>query len=175
MRHEGKRLSATSVSDEQLIDLRRRLAATRWPDKETVADQSQGVPLATIQQLAHYWQTDYDWRKVEARLNALPQFITGIDGLDIHFIHVRSRHENAFPLIVTHGWPGSLSWPAPLPTFRSWSRTRANTHRPAAGGSANSTTANLPTRRCTRPAFPATSPPKIATLSSPVTHLEGRT
>jgi pimeloyl-ACP methyl ester carboxylesterase len=97
-----------SVPDEQLVDLRRRIAATRWPDKETVADQSQGVPLATIQQLAHYWQTDYDWRKVEARLNALPQFITEIHGLDIHFVHVRSKHENALPLIVTHGWPGSI-------------------------------------------------------------------
>jgi pimeloyl-ACP methyl ester carboxylesterase len=94
--------------DEALADLRRRLAATRWPDKETVADESQGVPLATLQELVRYWQTDYDWRKVEARLNALPQFVTEIDGLDIHFIHVRSKHENALPLIVTHGWPGSV-------------------------------------------------------------------
>jgi pimeloyl-ACP methyl ester carboxylesterase len=94
--------------DEALGDLRRRIAATRWPDKETVADQSQGVQLATVQQLAQYWQTGYDWRKVEARLNAVPQFITEIDGLDIHFIHVRSKHENALPLIVTHGWPGSI-------------------------------------------------------------------
>jgi pimeloyl-ACP methyl ester carboxylesterase len=91
-----------------LADLRRRIAATRWPDKETVADHTQGVPLATAQRLAQYWQSDYDWRKVEARLNALPQFITEIDGLDIHFIHVRSKHENALPLIVTHGWPGSI-------------------------------------------------------------------
>src|ERR1019366_2925853 len=96
------------VPEADLIDLRRRLAATRWPEQETVADQSQGVQLATIKQLARYWQTDYDWRKVEARLNALPQFMTEIDGLDIHFIHVRSRHENALPLIVTHGWPGSI-------------------------------------------------------------------
>ena len=96
------------VPEADLIDLRRRLAATRWPEQETVADQSQGVQLATIKQLARYWQTDYDWRKVEARLNALPQFMTEIDGLDIHFIHVRSRHENALPLIVTHGWPGSV-------------------------------------------------------------------
>ena len=97
-----------SVPEEQLVDLRRRIAATRWPDKETVVDQSQGVQLATMQQLVHYWQTDYDWRKVETRLNALPQFITEIDGLDIHFVHVRSKHENALPLIVTHGWPGSI-------------------------------------------------------------------
>jgi hypothetical protein len=96
------------VPEADLMDLRRRLAATRWPEQETVADQSQGVQLATIKQLVSYWQTDYDWRKVEARLNALPQFITEIDGLDIHFIHVRSKHENALPLIVTHGWPGSV-------------------------------------------------------------------
>jgi pimeloyl-ACP methyl ester carboxylesterase len=97
-----------SVSEDALVDLRRRIAATRWPDKETVANQSQGVQLATLQELAHYWQTGYDWRKVEARLNALPQFMTNIDGLDIHFIHVRSKHDNALPLIVTHGWPGSV-------------------------------------------------------------------
>jgi hypothetical protein len=96
------------IPEEQLLDLRRRVAATRWPERETVADASQGVPLATMQQLAGYWATDYDWRKVEAKLNALPQFITEIDGLDIHFIHVRSKHENALPLIVTHGWPGSI-------------------------------------------------------------------
>ena len=97
-----------SVPEEQLADLRRRIAATRWPDKETVTDPSQGVQLATIQELARYWQTDHDWRKIEAKLNALPQFITEIDGLDIHFIHVRSKHDNALPLIVTHGWPGSI-------------------------------------------------------------------
>jgi pimeloyl-ACP methyl ester carboxylesterase len=91
-----------------LVDLRRRLEETRLPENETVADFSQGVPLKTIQQLLRYWQTDYDWRKVEKRLNAVPNFITEIDGLDIHFIHVRSRHENALPLIVTHGWPGSV-------------------------------------------------------------------
>jgi pimeloyl-ACP methyl ester carboxylesterase len=94
--------------EERLIDLRERVLATRWPDRETVANPSQGVQLATIQQLAQYWSTEYDWRKVEARLNALPQFVTEIDGLDIHFIHVRSEHENALPLIVTHGWPGSI-------------------------------------------------------------------
>ena len=97
-----------NVPEEALVDLRRRLAATRWPEKETVDDDSQGVPLATIQELVRYWQTEYDWRKVEARLNAVPQFITEIDGLDIHFIHVRSKHDNASPLIVTRGWPGSV-------------------------------------------------------------------
>jgi pimeloyl-ACP methyl ester carboxylesterase len=96
------------VSDEALSDLRRRLQMARWPEKEPVADQSQGVQLATIQALARYWATEYDWRKVEAQLNTLPQFITTIDGLDIHFIHVRSKHPNALPLIVTHGWPGSI-------------------------------------------------------------------
>jgi pimeloyl-ACP methyl ester carboxylesterase len=96
------------VPEEALEDLRRRIAATNWPEQETVADQSQGVPLAMIQKLARYWATDYDWRTVEAELNALPQFITEIDGLDIHFIHVRSQHEDALPLIVNHGWPGSI-------------------------------------------------------------------
>src|ERR687893_378315 len=96
------------VTDAELTDLRQRIVATRWPEKETVTDQSQGVPLATMQKLAHYWATEYDWRNVEARLNALPNFITEIDGLDIHFIHVRSKHENALPVIVTHGWPGSI-------------------------------------------------------------------
>jgi hypothetical protein len=96
------------IPDEALDDLRRRIAATQWPEQETVGDQSQGVPLATIQKLARYWMTDYDWRKCEATLNALPQFITEIDGLDIHFIHVRSQHEDALPLIVNHGWPGSI-------------------------------------------------------------------
>ncbi|MDA9405856.1 epoxide hydrolase family protein [Bradyrhizobium sp. CCBAU 45384] len=97
-----------NIPEEALIDLRRRINATRWPEQETVADDSQGVPLAILQELARYWATDYDWRKIEARLNALPQFITEIDGLDIHFIHVRSKHDNALPLIVTHGWPGSV-------------------------------------------------------------------
>jgi pimeloyl-ACP methyl ester carboxylesterase len=96
------------VPEADLVDLRRRLAAVRWPDKETVADDTQGVPLATIQELVRHWQADYDWRKVEARLNALPQFITEIDGVDIHFIHVRSKHDHALPMIVTHGWPGSI-------------------------------------------------------------------
>jgi pimeloyl-ACP methyl ester carboxylesterase len=96
------------VPEEELDDLRRRIAATRWPEQETVRDQSQGVQLATIQALARYWATDYDLRRFEARLNAVPQFMTEIDGLDIHFIHVRSPHENALPLIITHGWPGSV-------------------------------------------------------------------
>src|SRR6202035_2686818 len=95
------------VAEADLVDLRRRLAATKWPDRELVADPSQGVQLATMQKLVAYWASDHDWRKVEARLNALPQFITEIDGLDIHFIHVHSKHGNALPLIVTHGWPGS--------------------------------------------------------------------
>ncbi len=96
------------VPEEELVELRRRIAATRWPEKEPVADQSQGVQLATIQALARYWETEYDFRRLEARLNALPQFMTEIDGLDIHFIHVRSSHENALPLVITHGWPGSV-------------------------------------------------------------------
>src|SRR5918994_2526721 len=94
------------VPEEDLLDLRRRIAATRWPERETVDDNSQGVRLATIRELARYWETDYDLRRFETRLNALPQFMTEIDGLDIHFIHVRSPHENALPLIITHGWPG---------------------------------------------------------------------
>ncbi|MFD7232810.1 epoxide hydrolase family protein [Streptomyces sp. NPDC059881] len=94
--------------ERDLVDLRRRIVSTRWPDHENVADHSQGVPRATMQELARYWASEYDWRKVETRLNALPQFITEIDGLDIHFIHVRSKHKNALPLIVTHGWPGSV-------------------------------------------------------------------
>jgi pimeloyl-ACP methyl ester carboxylesterase len=96
------------VPEAELTELRRRIQATVWPDRETVTDATQGVQLATIQALARYWATDYDWRKVEARLNALPNFTTEIDGLDIHFIHVRSKHENALPVIVTHGWPGSI-------------------------------------------------------------------
>ena len=96
------------MPDEAIADLRRRTAATRWPSKELVADRSQGVQLATIQELVSYWATDYDWRKAEAKLNALPQFTTEIDGANIHFIHVKSEHENALPLIMTHGWPGSV-------------------------------------------------------------------
>ena len=96
------------IPEEKLAELRRRIAATRWPSKELVADRSQGVQLATMQALARYWETEYDWRKAEAKLNALPQFTTGLDGPDIHFIHVKSAHEHALPLIMTHGWPGSV-------------------------------------------------------------------
>jgi pimeloyl-ACP methyl ester carboxylesterase len=97
-----------NFSEKELVDLRRRVRETRWPDKETVRDDTQGVPLKTMKELARYWEKDYDWRKVEKKLNSYPHFITTINGLDIHFIHVRSRHENALPLIVTHGWPGSI-------------------------------------------------------------------
>src|SRR5687767_11616180 len=97
-----------SVPEADLTDLRRRITATKFPERQTVNDMSQGVPLTTVEKLARYWATEYDWRKVEVRLNALPQFITKIDGLDIHFIHVRSKHENALPIIVSHGWPGSF-------------------------------------------------------------------
>ena len=96
------------IPEEDLAELRRRIAVTRWPSKELIEDRSQGVQLATVQELARYWTTDYDWRKAEAKLNALPQFTTEIDGVEIHFIHVRSEHENALPLIMTHGWPGSV-------------------------------------------------------------------
>src|SRR4029453_10204308 len=96
------------IPEEELAELRRRIEATRWPSKELVADRSQGVQLATLQALAGYWTTDYDWRKAEAKLKAVPQFTTEIDGVEIHFIHVKSRHENALPLIMTHGWPGSV-------------------------------------------------------------------
>src|SRR3954467_6497453 len=104
----GIRPFHVKVPEEALADLRRRLAATRWPSRELVEDRSQGVQLATMQELARYWTTEYDWRKCEARLNALPQFTIEIDGVDIHFIHVRSPYENALPLIMTHGWPGSV-------------------------------------------------------------------
>ena len=97
-----------TIPEKQLAELRRKIADTRWPTKELVGDRSQGVQLATVKALAHYWATDYDWRKAEARLNALPQFVTKIDGVDIHFIHAKSRHENAMPLVMTHGWPGSV-------------------------------------------------------------------
>src|SRR5258705_6651974 len=97
-----------NIPDAELTELRRRINATKWPERETVTDSSQGVQLATIQALARYWATDYDWRKCEAKLKALPNFITEIDGLDIHFIHVRSKHDNALPLIVTPRWPSSV-------------------------------------------------------------------
>jgi hypothetical protein len=97
-----------NIPDAALTDLRQRIVATRWPDKETVTDRTQGVKLEQIQNLVKYWGSDYDWRKAEAKLNALPQFVTHIDGLDIHFIHVRSKNPNALPIILTHGWPGSI-------------------------------------------------------------------
>jgi len=106
--HAIRPFGKVNFPEAELTELRRRINATRWPDRETVTDASQGVQLATTQALAKYWAKEYDWRKVEARLNALPQFVTEIDGLDIHFIHVRSKHKNALPLIVTHGWPGSI-------------------------------------------------------------------
>jgi len=104
----GIRRFQVNIPEADLVDLRRRIKATRWPTKELVSNRSQGVQLATLRELARYWSTEYDWRKCEARLNALPQFTTEIDGVEIHFIHVRSRHENALPLIMTHGWPGSV-------------------------------------------------------------------
>src|SRR5215467_6359022 len=97
-----------NAPEAELVELRKRINATIWPERETVTDDSQGVQLATMQKLARYWATDHDWRKCEAKLNALPQFMTEIDGLDIHFLHVRSKHENALPIIITHGWPGSV-------------------------------------------------------------------
>lgn len=105
---ESIRAFKVNIPEKQLIDLKRRILATQWPDRETVSDNSQGVPLALLQEMAEYWAKGYDWRKLEKKLNALPQFITTIDGLDIHYIHVRSKHKNALPVIVTHGWPGSL-------------------------------------------------------------------
>ena len=104
----GVRSFHLDIPEEQLAELRDRIAATRWPTKELVTDRSQGVQLATLKELTRYWETEYDWRKAEAKLNALPQFTTEIDGVDIHFIHVKSEHENALPLIMTHGWPGSV-------------------------------------------------------------------
>src|SRR5215212_9960645 len=107
-RGEAIRPFTVNIPEGEIDELRRRIAATRWPDRETVSDQSQGIQLEKLKPLVEYWGTGYDWRKAEARLNALPQFMTEIDGLDIHFIHVRSNHENALPIIVTHGWPGSI-------------------------------------------------------------------
>src|SRR5919202_5136051 len=108
MGHPAVRPFRIDIPEEAIVDLQRRIAATRWPDKETVPDRSQGPQLAKLQEFVQYWGSDYDWRKVEARLNALPQFMTEIDRLDIQFIHVRSPHLNALPLLITHGWPGSV-------------------------------------------------------------------
>src|ERR1700752_1150162 len=107
---EGEAIRSFSIHipEAELVDLRRRIVATRWPDRETVNDQSQGIPLAKLKPLVEHWGTGYDWRKAEAKINALPQFMTEIDGVDIHFIHVRSKHPDALPLIMTHGWPGSV-------------------------------------------------------------------
>ena len=106
--HTEVRPFRVDVPEEDLVDLRQRIAATRWPDQETVPDRSQGPKLEELQELVRYWGTDYDWRRGEAQLNAWPQFVTEIDGVDVHFFHVRSKHENALPLIVSHGWPGSV-------------------------------------------------------------------
>ena len=127
--------------EPELTDLRKRINATKWPEREPVADASQGVQLAVMQKLARYWGTEYDWRPCEARLNAVPNFITEIDGLDIHFIHVRSKHDNALPIIITHGWPGSvveqlkLVEPLTNPTAHggSASDTADSQHRAAIG------------------------------------------
>src|SRR5919198_592676 len=110
------------IPQEDLEDLRRRIRATRWPDQELVADRSQGVQLAATQELARYWVENYDFGRVDARLNALPQFVTEIDGVEVHFIHVRSSHEDALPLIMTHGWPGSvtrITWPRAATSVRA--------------------------------------------------------
>ena len=146
------------VPDGPLAELRRRLAATRWPSKELVADRSQGVQLATTQALARYWETEYDWRACEARLNALPQFTTEIDGVDIHFIHVKSPHENALPLIMTHGWPGSvielLETVGPL------------TDPTAHGGQAPRTRSTSCCRPCPATASPASRPSSAGTSAA---------
>ena len=118
-----------SIPEADLTDLRRRVNATKWPERETVADATQGVQLATIQKLADYWGKDHDWRKCEAKLKALPHFITEIDGLDIHFIHVRSKHEHALPMIVTHGWPGSVIEQLKIIGPLTDPRHMADTHR----------------------------------------------
>jgi Epoxide hydrolase N terminus len=137
------------IPEEELAELRRRIAATRWPSRELVADRSQGVQLATLQELARYWTNEYDFGRIESRLNALPQFTTEIDGVDIHFLHVKSRHEQALPLIMTHGWPGSvielLDTVGPL--------TDPTTH-----GGAATDAFHLVCRRCPATASPASRP-----------------
>ena len=139
----------TQVPQQAIDELRRRIAATQWPEKETVADSSQGVPLATMQELARYWATDYDWRKVEAKLNALPQFVTNIDGLDIHFIHVRSRRRMRLPLIITHGWPGSVL---------EQTKLIGPLTDPTAHGGKAKTRSTSSSRRCRATDFPASRP-----------------
>lgn len=150
------------VTEEALVDLHRRIAATRWPEKETVADQSQGVQLATMQELARYWAADYDWRKCEGKLHAIPQFMTEIDGLDIHFIHVRSSDEDALPLIVTHGWPGSV--------IEQLKIIDPLTNPTAHGGSA-SDAFHLVIRRCRATGFQASRPRPAGTLL--ISHARG--
>ena len=155
-----------SFSDEELADLRRRIAATKWPDVETVPDESQGVKLGTMQKLARYWGTDYDWRKGEAKLKAVPHFITEIDGLDIHFIHVRSTRENALPMIVTHGWPGSII--EQLKIIHPLTNPTAN------GGSASDAfdlvIPSLPGYGFSgKPTKPGWNPPSIAKMASTIT------
>ena len=152
------------VEQEQIDDLRRRIAATRWPTKELVADRSQGVQLAAMQELARYWATDYDWRKAEAKLNALPQFTTEIDGVDIHFIHVRSRHENALPLIMTHGWPGSVI------ELLETDRTADRSDRARRASARMRSTSCC--RRCPGTASPASQPSSAGTPAAP--HARGR-
>jgi hypothetical protein len=151
------------IPDESLDDLRRRIAATRWPSRELVADRSQGVQSATIQALARYWTSEYDWRKCEARLNTLPQFTTTIDGVEIHFLHVKSRHENALPLIMTHGWPGSvielLETVGPLTD-------------PTAHGGTPEDAFHLVRRHCPVTASPASRPSSAGTPAAP--HARGR-
>ena len=146
-----------NVPEAELTELRRRINATKWPERETVTDASQGVQLATIQAVARYWATDYDWRKIEAKLKALPQFITEIDGLDIHFIHVRSKHDDALPLIVTHGWPGSIIEqlkiidPLTNPTTHGGSARQSSTHcRTSSRRSTGSTSTSSTPARSTR-------------------------
>ena len=152
------------IPEEELAELRRRIKATRWPSKELVHDRSQGVQLATMEALARYWTTEHDWRACEARLNALPQFMTEIDGVDIHFIHVRSPHEDALPLIMTHGWPGSvvelLETVGPL------------TDPTAHGGQAPRTRSTWCCRPCPATGSPASRPSSAGTPAAP--HARGR-
>ena len=143
-------------SQKELTDLRKRILATQWPEKETVSDSSQGVPLATMQALARYWATDYDWRKAEVKLNALPQFVTTIDGEEIHFIHVRSKNPNALPMIISHGWPGSILEQIKL--------IGPLTDPVAYGGKAEVRSTSL-SRRCPGTVFPASRLRPVGVLS----------
>jgi len=144
-----------NIPEADLADLRRRILATRWPDQETVSDQSQGAQLEKLQQLVRYWGTGYDWRRAEAKLNAFPQFVTEIDGVDVHFIHVRSRHRNALPVIVTHGWPGSSSSSRSSIRSRIQPRTEATPRTPLTSSS----------RPCRATASPAGQRTPVGTLT----------